>query len=425
MHRGPWLPLLEGDLARLAREAVDEIAADLQKAGDGDASLAEGRAGQALFFAYLGRFSGEEGYLGVSERLLDEATDALVEVPMHAGLYSGFPGIAWTEQHLAGFLGFKDDPGDDAGREIDEAVLDVLSQTPWPESVDLIRGLAGIGVYAIERLPRSAARACLERILAHLADLAERDSNGAKWFTPPNLLGPWALSFAPNGRYDLGVAHGAPGVISLLAEVHRLGLLDARGISLLEEAVRWLLARMDEQSGGPGCFNSWVAPGGVETPARLAWCYGDPGIAAAVLNAARALGRPDWEAAGLEIAIRAATRPLESSGIRDAGLCHGALGLAHLFNRIHQATRDDRFAEAARLWYGLGLHSFRRPGEGVGGFPVSRREPDGTYTWQEKGGLLVGSAGVGLALLAGLSDQEPLWDRLLLTAIPPASLLTL
>jgi len=103
----------------------------------------------------------------------------------------------------------------------------------------------------------------------------------------------------------------------------------------------------------------------------------------------------------------------------DSGLCHGAFGLAHLFNRIHQATREDRFAGPASLWYELGLRHLRRPVEGKGNFPVSRREPDGTYTWQKDGGFLVGSTGVGLALLAAISDQEPLWDRLLLTAIPP------
>ncbi len=420
MNRGPWLPLLDGDLARQAREAVEEIAEDLRREPSRDASLAEGLAGQAVFFAYLARFSGEEEHLGLSERLLDEATDALVTVPMHAGLYSGFPGIAWAEQHLAGFLGFADDPEDDAGREIDEAVLETLDQSPWPESFDLVRGVTGIGVYALERLPRPLAKACLERVVAHLMDLAEETIDGVTWFTPPDQLGPWALSTCPNGRYDLGAAHGTPAAIALLAEAGRLGMLDAAGTSRLEGAVRWLLARKDEL-GGASCFASWVAPGAPPISARLAWCYGDAGIAAVLLHAARTAGRKDWEEEALAIAGRAAARPRETSGVVDAGLCHGAFGLAHLFNRIHQATREDRFAGPARLWYEIGLRHLRRPGEGIGGFPVSRREPDGTYTWQRDGGFLVGSAGVGLALLAAISDQEPLWDRLLLTAVPPRS----
>ena len=37
--------------------------------------------------------------------------------------------------------------------------------------------------------------------------------------------------------------------------------------------------------------------------------------------------------------------------MRDAGLCHGAAGLAHLYNRMFQASRDERFAAAARCWF--------------------------------------------------------------------------
>jgi hypothetical protein len=33
--------------------------------------------------------------------------------------------------------------------------------------------------------------------------------------------------------------------------------------------------------------------------------------------------------------------------------------------------------------------------------------------------MLIGAAGVGLALLAAVSDVEPAWDRLLLASIPP------
>jgi class I lanthipeptide synthase len=414
--RGPWYPLLHGDLAVAARQAVLDIAADLEgEHGARNGSLADGYAGQALFFHYLARFTGEEKHAELAARSLDAAIDALATgPPMDPGLYSGFTGVAWTAEHLA--EGPADEELDDAGAEIDEAVQAVLAQRPWGETYDLIRGLVGLGVYALERLPRPAARACLGGVVTHLLELAETGPHGATWFTPPDHLGPWALSVCPQGRYDLGVAHGVPAVLALLADAYRLGLLDPAGVALLEAAVGWLLAQKIGHEGP--CFASWIGPGIEPQAARLAWCYGDAGIAATLLHAARSAARPDWEEAALEIASRAAARTIAESGVADAGLCHGAFGLGHLFNRIHQATRDDSFAAAAKVWYEHGLR-LRRPGQGPGGFQVWERRADGSSGWIDAPGFLLGAAGIGLALLAAVSDQEPLWDRLLLTAIPP------
>ncbi|HKG93849.1 MAG TPA: lanthionine synthetase LanC family protein, partial [Gemmatimonadaceae bacterium] len=144
--------------------------------------------------------------------------------------------------------------------------------------------------------------------------------------------------------------------------------------------------------GGGSAFASVDAPGLPWRPTRSAWCYGYPGVAAALLAAARAAGEPGWERAATELALRAARRPPDECGVVDAGLCHGAAGLAQIYNRLWQATGDERLRRAATDWAHRALD-----------FPV----PDDP-------GLLVGAAGVALALLATVSDVEPEWDRVLL-----------
>ncbi len=71
-----------------------------------------------------------------------------------------------------------------------------------------------------------------------------------------------------------------------------------------------------------------------QSAARLAWCYGDPGIAASLMAAAGAAGRPDWYRVAVDVACRAAARDLALAGVKDSGICHGAAGLAHIFNRL-------------------------------------------------------------------------------------------
>ena len=104
-------------------------------------------------------------------------------------------------------------------------------------------------------------------------------------------------------------------------------------------------------------------------------------------------------------------------------VCHGAAGLAHLWNRFYQASGDPRFLDAARGWFERTL-AMRRPGEGIAGFTARRlRAPgvDGAMDEQAAPELLDGALGGALALLAGLGGDEPGWDRLLLCDLPVAA----
>ncbi|HYC88597.1 MAG TPA: lanthionine synthetase C family protein [Thermoanaerobaculia bacterium] len=422
---GNWRPLLEGELAARAEEAVhaiaDALAARALDAPDVEGrsfgfSVGNGTAGQALFYGYLAKSGNGASarHAEQSDRFLEHAVDALATSPVSPGLYGGFTGVAWLAEHL----GEPDTDGDDMNEEVDETVLAMLD-APWNGHYDLITGLVGLGVYALERVPRPSAVRCLEAIVDRLHETAERlGDGGITWFTFPEMLPPRHRAMYPRGYHNLGVAHGIPAVIGFLADAWRLGIRPERARPLLEGAVRWILSRQLPEGAG-GRYSTLILPDGGETPpARLAWCYGDPGVAATLLYAARATGNEEWERAALDIASHAATTAPEEAGVRDAGLCHGALGLAHMYNRFYQAGGGELFADAARSWYRQGL-DMRRPERGIAGFESWELGPDMQMGWRTDPGLMTGAAGVGLALLAGLTSVEPRWDRLLMVAIPP------
>jgi rhamnogalacturonyl hydrolase YesR len=179
--------------------------------------------------------------------------------------------------------------------------------------------------------------------------------------------------------------------------------------------VPWLLEAAPPRT--PARFPAWQARGISETPARLAWCYGDAGVAIALLAAARATRNAAWEAEARAMGQAMATRALDGSGVRDMGICHGAAGVAHIFNRMYQATGDEVLGAAARRWFEQ-LLAMRRAGEGVAGFPAMNHV-DGADVWVADGGVLMGAAGVGLVLLAAVTDVEPAWDRVLLCDVAP------
>jgi hypothetical protein len=421
---GNWRPLLDGDLAAKADDAVNAIAEALAVASPDVFGLGSGgTVDLALFYGYLARTTGAaaHGHLERTNGLLDHALEAAAARPMGAALYSGFTGVAWALEHLSRLLEENDEPDagdDDMNEEIDETLLTALA-APWTGEYDLISGLVGFGVYALERVPRPSAVSCLAAVVDRLEQTAVSWGEGVTWFTSPELLPSRNRKENPNGYYNLGVAHGVPGVIGLLADVCRLGIRVEKALPLLEGAVRWVLShRLAARPGA--CYPAIVLPDVEPQPSRLAWCYGDPGVAATLLYAARVLAREDWERMALEIAARAAGAAPEDSGVCDAGLCHGALGLAHIYNRIYQAGGGDLFADAARLWYGLGLN-MRRPKGGVAGFEAWHLFPNTQMGWMADPGFLTGAVGIGLALLAGLTPVEPKWDRLLMVAIPPGT----
>jgi lantibiotic modifying enzyme len=417
-----WKPLLQGELAERARQTVQEIAAALESAPSAgevqSSSLAAGLTGEALFFTYFALADGGDAPAERAAQLIEQAAETLAVQPLPPSLYSGFAGVAWAMEHLRGRLFEEDGDEDDPVREIDEALSIPLKRTPWPGDYDLISGLVGMGVYALERLPRPAAVDLLASIVDRLAERADISEEGAAWFTRPEELPEWQREYHPRGAYNLGVAHGLPAVVAVLAGAVAAGVEKAR--PLLHDSTRFLLARRQDPAVLGACFGTSYAPWEEPAGSRLAWCYGDPGVAAALLAAARVANEPAWEKAALEVALSCTERPEAGSGIRDAGLCHGAAGLGHLFNRIYQTTGDERFAEAARFWFERTL-AYRQPGQGIAGFRswgVVGPDPNANELgWRDDGGFLEGTGGVGLALLGALSDVEPAWDRVLAISI--------
>jgi hypothetical protein len=405
----PRQPLLAGALKDRALHLADTFVETLRPApttGHRDASLASGSAGLAVCSGQLARTRSDPHAANAALTRLEEAVEVLATEPLMSSFYSGFTGIGWAVDLVDGLLGTE---GEDRNGDIDEAVTRLLQRYPETGPYDLINGLTGLGVYALARWPRPSAVQCLLGVVEQLDRRARHDRDGVSWWTPPSWFGPRRDWYQP-GRVDLGVAHGIAGVIPFLARVHRLGLAKETVGPLLDGAVCWLLAHMVDTASGP-TVPYFVADGVEPGSARSAWCYGDPGVAAALLLAARDVGEPPWAAAATGLAVRAAARPPDQAGVVDAGLCHGSAGLAHLFNRMYQMTAEPILADAARFWveWTLDLCSTAAPGQNA-------TLTDAVQPAWKGPGLLEGAAGVALAMEAAGTTAEPVWDQMLLVS---------
>lgn len=326
------------------------------------------------------------------------------------GLYGGAARVAFAVGHLSA-----GEDADLACEMIEGSLLRFLGQPT--ESYDLISGLVGIAVPVLQRIadgkPSPSSEALARNILDQLERLARPMDRGLAWHTPPELLPAWQRLEAPEGYTNLGLAHGIPGVVAILARYLTAGIDVPRTRLLLDGAVEYLRSVAGPRPGNR--YAAWL-PSRPNWTCRVAWCYGDLGVAVALMSAAAAAGRDDWRRDALELAHGMAARPFESSQVNDGGLCHGAAGVAHIFNRLAQATGDPAFAKTADAWFGHTL-AIRRP-EGLAGFPRALYN-DGDPTWEPSADLLNGAIGVALALHAAISPIEPAWDQLLLADLTP------
>jgi hypothetical protein len=388
-----WSPIV--DRARISPVLADIVAAIDSHPRDHHSELVD----YVVLRSYLDSDGAVPDTDDRSGEALSTAIDTLAQEGGSAALYGGAARVGWTVAHHA--------DGDDADAACD-AIDNVLVRQldGWTRDYDLISGLVGFGVYAVERGEAGAAvaRAIVAGLEAYMA---------RGWHTGPELLPAHQRATAPDGYVNLGLAHGIPGVIAVLAQFIERGFEVARSRVVLDSALRRLLDGSPRRARGR--FTSWQ-PVAHEPSTRLAWCYGDLGVAAALLGAGLTLGHDEARAEGLAVALDCAGRSVKDAFITDTGICHGAAGIAHLFNRMAQATGEPALRQAAVTWIDHTLAM--RSDEPLAGFPANMPEDDGQRRMVADASLLTGAAGVALVLHAASSETEPSWDRLLLADIP-------
>lgn len=198
---------------------------------------------------------------------------------------------------------------------------------------DVLAGTAGIGRYLLARHlaadgqeARQAAGAALTEVLTSLVAAATADDitrHGSR------LPAWWVTDGLDHGlpeHVNLGLAHGVPGPLALLALAWRTGVRVDRQDEAVERIMALLTRLRTRDEAGPRwphlMSRERIEKGEPPERGRDSWCYGAAGAARAVHLAGTALDRPDWRAEA-EAALRGTLAVAGDASIRDSALCHG------------------------------------------------------------------------------------------------------
>ncbi len=362
-----------------------------------------GLAGLALYLAYYARHSGEEQYLDKAMELLQNSFARMNDEEVDYTLCNGVAGTAWTLAHLSRHEFFEAEV-DEMLEDLDDSLLQLALAEIKARKYDLLHGGLGVGVYFLERLPNADAKAALKHIAKALIKVRVADGDLLSWEDTFSLQ-------KGEGVFNLGLAHGTPSIIGFLSLCLEAGIDHPELPTVVEESVCWLL-RQESPASAVACYAHAMNKGKADSSeSRLAWCYGDLGVARTIWIAARACRKEDWKNRAIRVALKAARRDPAFSGVKEAGFCHGAAGIAYIFQRFFRDTQIAEFKKAADYWYGE-TRRFYRPDESASGFRFLMPADSEELDWQEDYTLLNGLAGLGMTFLAEKNEELLLdWDR--------------
>jgi lantibiotic modifying enzyme len=397
---------------KLAEQRLEAIAQALkiQIEKEPEPGFMTGLAGQALFLYAYSRSTSSSRYENLGFLALERALGMINDGFSWPSFAAGLAGIRFTLRYLAsrGYISGSDGSALD---EIDPWLEDFATERFNQGDYDLLHG--ALGMYLTPNLLTSnlltpnllTSNLLTSNLLtpnlltSSLRKLAVTRANG--------MLA-WESRHPQTGvaEINLGLAHGIPSVLWALSRLAG----DSDASIILSQGVDFLLScRMTDSANG-SLFPHRMVDGRPDQPGRLAWCYGDPGIGAALWQIGVNCNRPDWQADAIGILHKAASRrDAGANRVMDACICHGTAGLALLFYKMAIVSGHDEFLDAAAHWTRATLDHGQNPDAAAGYlFLTTGDRYISSYS------LLEGITGVGLSLLALLDSDTLGWEQGLL-----------
>lgn len=442
---GPWvLPANSENAAAKAEEVALSIAerlSDLERLRQSvfnsseqspyfawhNYGFASGHAGLSVLWAHLDRCYPKAGWARIAHQNLQFAVNDIESAQyISPSLFGGLSGIAFAayyaangEPRYANLLCKLDS-------HLVRLVAPTLRFFDGPEPVfgvpvqifDLISGLSGTALYLLSRYGTSQATDdVLLAILRSFIRLASEKGGLPAWHTPKSFLQPndTMTDAFPDGHLNLGLAHGIPGPLGVLA-LAKLSGFDIGGLDrAIEYLATWLLNNRHDDEWG----SNWpcgvalitegdqITPGSASdvSPAHAGWCYGSPGLSRSIYLSGVATNNQKLCDAAIEAIESVMTRPRAARALYSPTFCHGIAGLLQISMRYINDRRESPL-ETECLNILSDLLSYYDDATLLG---YQSRTSEGSVV--DSPALLDGAAGVALALLSVCHPVEPAWDR--------------
>jgi len=352
--------------------------------------LYSGVSGIVLFFVQAYRCTQDEAHLKEARAGAEYLLRSL-DGETQNGLYVGLAGIGFALQET--FKVSRDTRHRDGARRCVELLTKRARHAgkgvEWNDVTDIISGTAGIGLfllYAARELEDKSALRLASQAGERLLEQARPWGGGLKW-----EMSSRSERLMPN------FSHGTAGVAYFLASLYLEGkmqpFLDAAlaGAKYLQGVA---------QTEGDGCLIFHHEPGG-EKLFYLGWCHGPVGTARLFYRLHQATGERVWldwvERCGRAV-LRSGIPEKQTPGFwNNVSQCCGSAGVAEFCLDLHVVTKNREYLAFARHLTADLLRRSTRDDKGVRWEGAEFRVKPELLNTQT--GYMQGAAGIGMLLL--------------------------
>ncbi|WP_299678327.1 lanthionine synthetase C family protein [uncultured Dokdonia sp.] len=390
---------------------LDEIADFLLNHEDYNPEIGAltGLSGNALFHFYFGNYKNDDRHIEKGVDIIIELFNRIEKGYNFPTFCDGIAGACWVLELLKeqGKIELEEDI---ITEEVDEYLLSEMNDFITDNNFDFMHGAIGIGLYYLKRYQNVTFSKLKFRYERYLFVLLEAIS--AKAIKSGDTIH-WESNII-SGDYNaegcnLGLAHGIPSIVVFLSKLGVYPTFSGITTKLIKPACNYILNNKINNSKLSSSFPNWIIKNEInKSNSRLAWCYGDLGVAISILKASQTLKDDNLLNESIKILKKTTKRKdIKESGVKDAGLCHGAFGIMIIYKHFFDQTNILLFKEMSDYWANLSIN-LATHNDGYAGF----KEYNVTL-WKSNQKLLGGVSGIGLAILDYLGESIK-WKEVLI-----------
>jgi len=372
----------------------------MNKHQNGVQGLCAGGFGILLFMYYYSRFSNNKNILDSTHSYTDVLMEKMGVIVGNLDKFNedayfsygnGLSGILYSLKFLneKEFVEFDFCDYDETIEHLKIAMRSFIRSNDY----DFLHGALGIGFYFLKDNKHQLVEELIENLYCSAII-----NNSRKIFK-------WDMKFNPMKDFDISLSHGISSIIIFLSRAIKKNISVEKSTEMLIGAISYILSLEQDFK----LIGSHFPIDSGRQKSRLAWCYGDLGIASSIWYAGKITKNEEWKNKALEVFIDSTQRlSLDDNYINDAAICHGSAGIAIIFKRMYIETGNNLFLKTAYNWIEQTLN-YSKYSDGLAGYKT---------LWINElvcdFSLLNGISGIGLTFLSFIMNDLQDWDELFL-----------
>jgi hypothetical protein len=373
-----------------------------------DLSLYGGVAGEALFLCYYIEYIAKNEII---EEAFEKKTIFLAENNVNITndtFCNGKVGVSWLFSflHKKNIIYTEDKKilCDDIYIDVKKASLKMLEEGNY----DFLHGSIGLFYYL---LYNSAEKSFIDDCYYenYIGQLEKLQVDSKYGIYVPNKF--FSKDEIEKYSINLGLSHGIPSIVKVLLEVFKKGVAKELTKTIAFNLIDCMLSCMNIDT-SVSYFPSAIDISSKQTssPSRLAWCYGDLGVAYVIYQAGETFEDNYLKNLAIEI-LEASTKrkDVKDTKLFDFGLCHGVAGVTHIYYKVWQITKLPVFKRANEYW----LSQLLLPAADNNFVPYYEKYYPPNRTFMKSHSFLEGAVGIAMVLLSYTTENTD-WDYCLM-----------